>query len=78
MAFRSATYWDILAELDASVSDPNAAPPRFNARLVAVDGKRVATGRDFDSSARSASPARCSCSTRSRPRRCLTGCAVRR
>ena len=49
MAFRSATYWDILAELDASVSDPNAAPPRFNARLVAVDGKRVATGRDFDS-----------------------------
>ena len=49
MAFRSASYWDILAELDASVSDPNAAPPRFNARLVAVDGKRVATGRDFDS-----------------------------
>jgi len=49
MAFRSAAYWDILAELDASVSDPNATPPRFNARLVAVDGKRVATGRDFDS-----------------------------
>ncbi len=49
MAFRSAAYWDILAELDASVSDPNAAPPRFTARLVAVDGKRVATGRDFDS-----------------------------
>ena len=49
MAFRSAAYWDILAELDASVSDPDAAPPRFNARLVAVDGKRVASGRDFDS-----------------------------
>ena len=49
MAFRSAAYWDILAELDASVSDPNASPPRFNARLVAVGGKRVATGRDFDS-----------------------------
>ncbi len=49
MAFRSAGYWDILAELDASVSDPNASPPRFNARLVAVGGKRVATGRDFDS-----------------------------
>ncbi len=49
MAFRSAGYWDILAELDASVSDPNASPPRFNARLVAVAGKRVATGRDFDS-----------------------------
>jgi DNA topoisomerase-1 len=49
MAFRSASYWDILAELDSSVSDPNATPPRFNARLVAVDGKRVASGRDFDS-----------------------------
>ncbi len=49
MAFRSASYWDVLAELDASVSDAAATPPRFNARLVAVDGKRVATGRDFDS-----------------------------
>ena len=49
MAFRSASYWDIIAELDASVSDPNATPPRFTARLVNVDNKRVATGRDFDS-----------------------------
>ena len=49
MAFRSAQYWDIAAELDASVSDPNAQPPVFNARLVTVDGLRVATGRDFDS-----------------------------
>ena len=49
MAFRSAGYWDVLAELDASVSDPNASPPRFTARLVGVDGKRVASGRDFDS-----------------------------
>ncbi len=49
MAFRSASYWDVIAELDASVSDPNAAPPRFTARLVNVDSKRVATGRDFDS-----------------------------
>ncbi|EHB57690.1 DNA topoisomerase I [Mycolicibacterium rhodesiae JS60] len=49
MAFRSAAYWDVIAELDASVSDPDAAPPRFTARLVNVDGKRVATGRDFDS-----------------------------
>ena len=49
MAFRSADYWDIAAELDASVSDPNAAPPVFSARLVNVDGRRVATGRDFDS-----------------------------
>ncbi len=49
MAFRSAAYWDIAAELDASVSDPAAQPPTFTARLVTVDGLRVATGRDFDS-----------------------------
>jgi DNA topoisomerase-1 len=49
MAFRSAAYWDVVAELDASVSDPAASPPRFRARLSSVDGLRVATGRDFDS-----------------------------
>lgn len=49
MAFRSASYWDILARLDASVSDPQAQPPTFTARLTGVDGQRVATGRDFDS-----------------------------
>ena len=49
MAFRSASYWDIVAQLDASVSDPKAQPPTFSARLTNVDGQRVATGRDFDS-----------------------------
>jgi DNA topoisomerase I len=49
MAFRSASYWDIVARLDASVSDPQAQPPTFSARLTNVDGLRVATGRDFDS-----------------------------
>ena len=49
MAFRSASYWDIVAKLDASVSDPQAQPPTFIARLTSVDGQRVATGRDFDS-----------------------------
>ncbi|MGW0159899.1 type I DNA topoisomerase [Mycobacterium sp. NPDC003323] len=49
MAFRSAGYWDVTAELDASVSDPQASPPRFTARLNTVDGRRVAAGRDFDS-----------------------------
>jgi DNA topoisomerase-1 len=49
MAFRSAAYWDIVAQLDASVSDPAAQPPTFTARLTSVDGLRVATGRDFDS-----------------------------
>jgi DNA topoisomerase-1 len=49
MAFRSAAYWDVVATLDASVSDPTAQPPTFTARLTSVDGLRVATGRDFDS-----------------------------
>ncbi|MDH6243627.1 DNA topoisomerase-1 [Mycobacterium sp. OTB74] len=49
MAFRSAGYWDVTAELDASVSDPAASPPKFTAKLNTVDGRRVATGRDFDS-----------------------------
>ncbi|HWH06196.1 MAG TPA: type I DNA topoisomerase, partial [Gaiellaceae bacterium] len=37
-AFVSAGYWDVQALFD---------PGRFAARLAAVDGKRVATGRDF-------------------------------
>ncbi|MGB5150769.1 MAG: type I DNA topoisomerase [Mycobacterium sp.] len=49
MAFRSAAYWDVTAELDASVSDPGATPPKFTAKLSTVDGRRVAAGRDFDS-----------------------------
>src|SRR5271156_1050298 len=49
MAFRSAAYWDVIAELDASASDPKAQPPTFTARLTNVDGMRGATGRDFDS-----------------------------
>ncbi|WP_028463728.1 type I DNA topoisomerase [Nocardia sp. 348MFTsu5.1] len=46
MAFRSAEYWDIAATLDAGES---AKPRSFGARLVSVDGARVASGRDFDS-----------------------------
>nr|WP_067976690.1 type I DNA topoisomerase [Mycolicibacter icosiumassiliensis] len=49
MAFRRASYWDVVAQLDASVSDPTASPPNFTARLVAVDELRIASGRDFDS-----------------------------
>ncbi|QPG44274.1 type I DNA topoisomerase [Rhodococcus sp. M8] len=44
MAFRSATYWDIAATLDAGA---DASPRSFGARLVGVDGARVAAGRDF-------------------------------
>jgi DNA topoisomerase-1 len=38
MAFRAASWWDIEATFD---------PDSFQARLVSVDGKRVAQGRDF-------------------------------
>lgn len=44
MAFRSAEYWDISATLDAGA---DATPRSFGARLVNVDGSRVAAGRDF-------------------------------
>ncbi|WP_245673469.1 type I DNA topoisomerase [Nocardia lijiangensis] len=51
MAFRSAEYWDIAAKLDAGTGEQaDATNPRtFGARLVNVDGARVATGRDFGS-----------------------------
>ncbi|MBY4214436.1 type I DNA topoisomerase [Rhodococcus fascians] len=44
MAFRTAEYWDISATLDAGAE---ASPRSFGARLVNVDGNRVAAGRDF-------------------------------
>ncbi len=51
MAFRSAEYWDIAAKLDAGNGEGTDAtnPRTFGARLVTVDGARVATGRDFGS-----------------------------
>jgi DNA topoisomerase-1 len=44
MAFVSASYWDIAAQMDAGAE---ATPRQFGSRLVAIDGTRVATGRDF-------------------------------
>ena len=44
MAFISADYWDLTAELDTKKNELNSV---FKARLTAVDGKRVAQGRDF-------------------------------
>jgi DNA topoisomerase I len=46
IAFRSASYWDLDAILDAG---PDAEPPLFPARLTRVGERRVAQGRDFDS-----------------------------
>ncbi|NOX56965.1 MAG: type I DNA topoisomerase [Planctomycetes bacterium] len=42
MAFKSATYWDLKARLETPEKRP------FEAVLVSVHGKRVATGKDFD------------------------------
>jgi DNA topoisomerase I len=51
MAFVSASYWDLegLFEPGAPQASPATlpAPARFSARLVALDGKRIAQGRDF-------------------------------
>ncbi|WP_031466469.1 type I DNA topoisomerase [Sciscionella sediminilitoris] len=45
IAFVSANYWDIAAQLDAGAE---AEPRNFGARLVSIDGQKLATGRDFD------------------------------
>jgi DNA topoisomerase-1 len=49
IAFVSANYWDILAEFVAPSRDGDKGdePRNFMARLVSVDGKRIAQGRDF-------------------------------
>ena len=44
MAFISAEYWD----LTASLQTQGNVKEEFDARLTAIDGKRVALGRDFD------------------------------
>ncbi len=44
IAFRSASYWDLDATLDAG---EGRSPRQFGSRLVAVDSRRVAQGRDF-------------------------------
>jgi DNA topoisomerase-1 len=49
MKFVTASYWDISATMDAG---PDATPRTFGARLVAVDGTRLAAGRDFGSDGR--------------------------
>lgn len=41
-AFRSATYWDLKADLETGET------ARFEAALVTVAGQRIASGRDFD------------------------------
>ena len=47
IAFRPATYWDLEAIFTKIAADADAAVSSFPARLVSVDGRRVAQGRDF-------------------------------
>ncbi|SDB79887.1 DNA topoisomerase I [Raineyella antarctica] len=49
IAFTSAGYWDLEATLDAGAE---AEPREFPAKLTALDGRRVAQGRDFDTHGR--------------------------
>ncbi|MBL8929912.1 MAG: type I DNA topoisomerase [Kineosporiaceae bacterium] len=54
MAFRSASYWDVEGSFapEERAADGTGDRPgqAFTARLVGLDGARVATGRDFDDS----------------------------
>ncbi|WP_461124015.1 type I DNA topoisomerase [Saccharothrix stipae] len=49
MKFVTASYWDVSATMDAGA---DASPRTFGARLIAVDGTRLAAGRDFGSDGR--------------------------
>ena len=51
MAFRSASYWGVEADFSTVLSPVDVAARQdasFTARLVTLDGRRVATGRDFN------------------------------
>jgi DNA topoisomerase-1 len=47
MAFSSATWWDLAAQLHHA--SPDATQGEFPATLVELDGRRLATGKDFGS-----------------------------
>ncbi|MFJ8005520.1 type I DNA topoisomerase [Streptomyces fagopyri] len=55
IAFRSAEYWDLTGTFGTGRRGDASDPSTLVARLTAVDGKRVAQGRDFDSLGRSKS-----------------------
>ncbi|NMM30302.1 MAG: type I DNA topoisomerase [Cellulomonas sp.] len=48
MAFRTAEYWDVAGTFARTEVPDDAARGTFGAKLVQVDGRRVASGRDFD------------------------------
>ena len=48
MAFVQVGYWDLQATFEKQGDVEQGQPKAFNAKLLELDGKRVATGRDFD------------------------------
>ena len=48
MAFVQVGYWDLQATFEKQGEVEQGQPKAFNAKLLELDGKRVATGRDFD------------------------------
>ncbi|MEE4546693.1 type I DNA topoisomerase [Streptomyces sp. V4-01] len=50
IAFRSAEYWDLTGTFSTGRTGDASDPSTVAARLIAVDGRRVAQGRDFDAS----------------------------
>jgi len=55
MRFRAAGYWDIEAEFELAGTSlgkqrPEGEPSSFQARLVSLDGDRIAVGKDFEPS----------------------------
>ncbi|WP_299530260.1 type I DNA topoisomerase [uncultured Streptomyces sp.] len=49
IAFRSASYWDLTGTFGTGRTGDASDPSTLTARLSAVDGRRVAQGRDFGS-----------------------------
>ncbi|MFF9338910.1 MULTISPECIES: type I DNA topoisomerase [unclassified Streptomyces] len=52
IAFRSAEYWDLTGTFSTGRAGDASDPSTLVARLAAVDGKRVAQGRDFGADGR--------------------------
>ena len=81
IAFRSASYWDLEAEFATAEHGKERlpdTPTSFTATLQTVDGKRVAQGRDFTPTGRTARGTRgAACTWTARPPpRSPAGCAT--
>ncbi len=48
MAFKAASYWDLEGKFALTRDAAEGEPPDFKAKLLEVDGNRIAQGRDFE------------------------------